>query len=175
MYILPRQYLPDNNHTVAFTGHREGGLPAGADRAAMMTSLCRALDILAASGFNTYINGGCYGFDLICAAEVIARRDSGAPLKLVTAVPFPEQSYRWSEADRAEYDRVIAASDTVVLVSDSYHAGAYAARNRFMVDCAGVLVAYCTESRGGTHGTLAYAAKKGVPVVNLSEAERKQL
>ena len=67
-------------------------------------------------------------------------------------------------------NRQIADADEVRVLAPRYYDGCMQARNRYMVDRASVCIAYLTETRGGTAGTVRYAEKQGISVINLADA-----
>ena len=90
----------------------------------------------------------------------------GVPLRLVIAIPCPEQAKYYSARDRALYERLCAAAECVTL-SDRYTRYCMLERNRYMVDRAGYLICYLRESRGGTYQTRAYAEMKNRCILDL--------
>ena len=87
--------------------------------------------------------------------------------RLVCAVPSEGQEARFPAADRERYARLLAAADERVTVCPRYAPGCYARRNDYLVDRAGVLVAWYDGSSGGTRYTLRRALRRGREVVNL--------
>lgn len=60
---------------------------------------------------------------------------------------------------------MLAACDTVKVISERYNRGCYFARNRYMVDeSSRVIVVYDGRERGGTIYTMQYARDKGKTV-----------
>ena len=88
-------------------------------------------------------------------------------MRLVCAVPFEGQEARFPAADRERYARLLAAADERVTVCPRYAPGCYARRNDYLVDRAGVLVAWYDGSPGGTRYTVRRALRRGREVVNL--------
>ena len=76
----------------------------------------------------------------------------------------PVAGFNWG-AER--YDRVLERCDAVETVSESYSRGCYQLRNRYMVDRSGRLICYFDGQPGGTAGTVRYAMKKTLEIVNL--------
>lgn len=151
-----------------FTGHRN----ILADHESCLWDLTqRAVISLAKRGYRYFIAGGALGFDTLAAEVVLALRDMGYPeIKLILAIPCEGQAAAWSAEDVKKYDQIRADADEVRVLAPRYYDGCMQARNRYMVDRASVCIAYLTETRGGTAGTVRYAEKQGIPVINLAGA-----
>lgn len=145
---------------VAFTGHRTYRGEAG-------DALSRTLEELHARGFRTFLSGMALGFDLAAAEAVLALRERCPEVRLIAAIPFPEQARRFPRDERVRYERVLAAADEAEVITPTYHPGCYAVRNNFLVDHARVLVAWYDGSPGGTRYTVGRALARGRELVNL--------
>ena len=55
--------------------------------------------------------------------------------------------------------------------SRNYHAGCFAARNRFMVDASSRLICYYDGRSGGTAQTVHMAEQSGLKIVNLADGQ----
>ena len=91
-------------------------------------------------------------------------------MRLVAVIPFRGQEERFSAEDRARFRAVEAASDEVVILSETFHRGCYAIRNRFLADNASLVVAWYDSSSGGTQYTLRRAFARSLEVWNLHPA-----
>ena len=147
--------------TCALTGHRV----LGKDFPAEGTE--KKLRTLLENGTDTFLCGMALGFDLLCGEELAARKQAGAPLRLVACIPCADQPEGYAAADRARYERVLSACDEKVVLFPSYENGCMFARNRYMVDRCDALLAYLASSRGGTFYTVRYAEKRGKRVILL--------
>ncbi len=151
-----------------FTGHRS--LPGG-ERYYTLRALCegairRAYD----EGYRRFLAGGALGFDMLAAALVCSLRDSEFPaMRLELILPCRDQADRWSARDRERYAAMLGAADRTVVLADAYYSGAMQARNRALVEEAGLCIAYMTVPSSGTGGTVAMARRRGIPVLNLAE------
>lgn len=145
---------------VAFTGHRSYD---GADDGALDACLAT----LYGRGARTFLSGMAVGFDLAAAEAVLRLRARRADVRLVAVVPFEGQEACFSAADRARYGRLLAAADERVTVCPHYAPGCYMRRNDYLVERAGVVVAWYDGSSGGTHYTVRRAQRRGREVVNL--------
>ena len=155
--------IDDLHSAAAFSGHRT--YDGRADEA-----LRRRVGELYAGGVRTFLSGMAVGFDLAAAECVLACRGALPGLRLVAVVPFEGQQGRFSEADRARFDRVIAAADEVVVLSAHYHQGVYALRNDFLVAHAATLVTWYDGSPGGTRYTVRRALRLDRHICNLCPA-----
>ena len=147
---------------VCFSGHRRLYDPVEKLHNAVRSALLR----LAGADVHVCICGGAAGFDLLCGETVLSLAREGVPLRLVMAIPCPEQAKYYSARDRALYERLCAAAECVTL-SDRYTRYCMLERNRYMVDRAGYLICYLRESRGGTYQTRAYAEMKNRCILDL--------
>ncbi len=152
--------------TCCFTGHRE--IPDF-----LYPALTKALEDtlrgLIRQGVVYYGAGGALGFDTLAARAVLRLREESPQVRLILVLPCPEQEKYWTAQDQKTYHDIMNRADKVVFLSPSYTRGCMHRRNRHLVEESGVCVAYCTRSSGGTAYTVAYAKKKGLPVVNLAE------
>ena len=82
---------------------------------------------------------------------------------------FSSESVRCSFSDRNRrlFGELLTWCDRKTVLFPEYRTGCFLARDRYMVDCADVLLAYCTKTRGGAAYTVGYAERKGVPVIRL--------
>lgn len=151
-----------------FSGHR--AIPAS-HLPALRRRLTEAVTRLAEEGFVYFIVGGALGFDTLAAEAVLSLRDSALPhIRLLLAIPHERQAASWPAADREKYERIKAAADKARVLSPHYYTGCMQARNRYMVDHASVCVCYLTKENGGTAGTVRYAEKKGLTVIDLASS-----
>lgn len=152
--------------TCTFTGHRN---LTHDQLSAAEPELKRLITLLAAHHVHTFIAGGALGFDTLAAATVINLRRTAFPhIKLVLALPCPEQANHWSVADRALYWDIRENADEVCMISPAYTAGCMQKRNRYMVDRSSYLISYVARRSGGSYSTLQYAQKQGLQIQNLA-------
>ncbi len=154
------EYFINRARTCAVTGHRILG--DGFDAA----SLKAVLEGLISGGYDTFLVGMALGFDTECF-KILEEFRSKVPLKIIACIPCPEQADKFSECQKKEYSRMLSEADGKIIVSPGYTSGCMQKRNRFMVDNASVLVAYRRRDFGGTHGTVKYAEKNGVKVIEI--------
>lgn len=141
----------------ALTGHRKLGRDFDGER------LERTLVALIEDGYDTFYCGMAVGFDLY-ACRILLRLKGEYALHVVACVPYVGQSERFSERDKRAYDYLLTACDERVILSKFYTKDCLLERNRYMVDRADCVVAYCNTMKSGTGYTVSYAKKTGKSV-----------
>lgn len=146
--------------SVAITGHRILNKDFNQIR------LEKQLEELIKNGYDTFLIGMALGFDSTCfkALEKIRERKQ---IKLVACIPCLSQDYKFNDAQKKEYRRMLSVADEKVLISKEYTNRCMQKRNKFMVDNASVVLAYIKRDLGGTANTVKYAKQNGVPVIVL--------
>lgn len=146
--------------TVAISGHRV------LEKDFNKELLTKKLKTFVDNGFDTFLIGMALGFDTACfnALEEIRKEKN---IKLIACIPCPSQAYKFTVAQKKEYDRMLSVSDEKILISESYTPTCMMKRNKFMVDNATGLFAYYKRDYGGTANTVKYAMKKGVPIITF--------
>ena len=152
--------------TCCFTGHRE--IPDSL-YPALTEALETTLRQLIRQGVWYFGAGGALGFDTLAARTVLRLREEIPQIRLILVLLCPQQTKYWSEPDQKRYRDIMRRADKVVFLSPNYTRGCMHRRNRHLVDESGVCVAYCVKPSGGTAYTVAYARKKGLPVINLAD------
>ncbi|WP_312702443.1 SLOG family protein, partial [Sedimentibacter sp.] len=108
-----------NSKTLCFSGHRTEKLPKSKNEFNLMIqSLIYEINKAIMDGYDTFMFGACYGFDLICAEQVLIRKQiirhtDPVKINLVAVVPFEEQAAKWSERDREKYFNILSGCDEV--------------------------------------------------------------
>ena len=92
-------------------------------------------------------------------------------IKVILVYPFEGFTGRWSDAQRAEYSRLLPRYDKTVCVAQRASREAYLERDRHLVDSSAYCIAYCTRNSGGTAYTVRYAHQQGVTVFNTANME----
>ena len=143
--------------TCALTGHR--ALPPDFDRAKLYDDL----EELIQSGCDEFLCGMAMGFDLLALECLIALRQKYRIL-LRACVPFEGQERSFPPAEKARYREMIAWCDEVYILYPAFRDGCFLARDRFMVEHADMLYAYCTRDTGGSAYTVKYAKSHGLEI-----------
>ena len=94
-------------------------------------------------------------------------KDRFPELKLIAAVPFPGFAVKWTDEWQQKYEKLLKAADFVKVVCADSSKYAYQARNKWMVDHSGRVIAVYNGKDGGTRNTIQYAWKINVPVKYL--------
>ena len=152
--------------TCCFTGHR---LIEESDFSSLQQSLehtvRRAIEEF---GFCNFIAGGALGFDTLASETLLLLKKDYPQIRLLLALPCPEQARYFKKADILRYERILNFCDKYVYVSPHYTPSCMHERNRFLVDHSSLCIAYLREgAKGGTAYTVSYAKEKGVPCINL--------
>lgn len=140
--------------TCAFTGHR--ALPPSFNAAALWDEI----ETLIKQGVEIFYNGMAIGFDMLAAEAVLTLKKKYSHIKLVACIPFYNQEKYYDDTDKARYARILKEADEQVILSESFSREAPLKRNRYMVEKADVLIAYCKKNQGGTAYTVNYFKKK---------------
>lgn len=148
--------------TVCFTGHRS--IPPEREDAIRRATERTVLELIS-RGYDTFIVGGALGFDTLAQQVVTALREEFPYIRIVMAVPCPDQDKNWGEADRRTYRHLLETADARILISREYSRECMLRRNRYMVHHASVCIAYCTKDTGGTAYTVRYAKESGKNVI----------
>ena len=161
--------------TAAFTGHRPDKLGGWSGNSPVAETVRRALADIVRRTLRKYpgasfLSGMAPGVDQWAAESVLAARDQGAQCRLVAVVPFEGQEHRWPEASQLRYRELLRRADEVVVLAPVPSGPKEArrlllARNRWMVERAGVVLAVWDGSPGGTAHTVRFAAQAGRVVV----------
>ena len=142
----------------ALTGHRK--LPPNFNRNVLFDEL----EGLVKSGYTTFFCGMAMGFDLLALSFLVELKER-YPLYLEACVPFKGQENSFSREDRLLYRELLLKCDCVTVLFDEYKNGCFLVRDRYMVDCADTLFAYCVKASGGSAYTVRYAKQTGRDVV----------
>lgn len=148
--------MSEREKVVALTGHRE--LDDFDEN-----ELAYELERLTEEGYTAFLCGMAQGFDLLALKLLVALKQK-KKLYLEACVPFEGHENSLSRATRERYLELLSACDRKTVLFPAYCAGCYLARDRYMVDCADLVLAHCEKETGGTAYTVNYAKKRGVPV-----------
>ena len=158
--------MDKRQQTCCFTGHRQ--IP-DSHTARLEKTLETTLCSLIQQGVIYYGAGGALGFDTLAALTVLRLREKFPQIRLILVLPYPQQDQYWNPQQQQIYRQILSRADKVIYLAPRYTPACMHQRNRHLVEHSGVCVAYATKFTGGTAYTVSYAAKKGVPVINLAE------
>ena len=134
--------------TCVFTGHRDLGEDFS------KKTLKKQIESLIKEGVNTFLNGMAIGFDLIAAECVLGFVKKYPQVKLIACVPCYGQEKYFSETDKKRYVNILKKAHNKVVLSDHYFNGCMQQRDKYMVERADVMIAYCKKTTGGAAYTV---------------------
>ncbi|MCI9504756.1 MAG: DUF1273 domain-containing protein [Clostridia bacterium] len=146
----------------AMTGHRK--LPHEFDKNAVYDRL----EDLIKSGCDTFFCGMAEGFDLL-ALECLTDLKQKYRIYIEACIPYAGQESKFCAEERKKYRELLNWCDKRTVLFPAYRNGCFLIRNKYMVDCCDVLLAYCTKSSGGSAFTVNYARDKGKEIVFIGE------
>ena len=148
-----------------FTGHRKI-----TDTDELREKLENVLIILIENGTTDFYAGGAVGFDLLCEQTVLKLREKCPYIKLHLILPCneTEQTYGWTSDNKAEYHRILLASDSIEYVSEHNTKNCMKKRNARLVELSDCCVCYYKISRSGTGQTVRMAEAKGMRIINIA-------
>lgn len=144
------------------TGHRK--LPREFDKNAVYDGL----EELIKSGCDTFFCGMAEGFDLL-ALECLTDLKQKYRIYIEACIPYAGQESKFCAEERKKYRELLSWCDKRTVLFPAYRNGCFLIRNKYMVDCCDVLLAYCTKSSGGSAFTVNYARERGKEIVFLGE------
>ena len=146
----------------ALTGHRQ------IEPGFSLDLLQKYLEEMLENGVDTFYCGMAIGFDLYCAHCLLQLKERYS-FRLVACIPYAGQSDRFSPQWKQIYRRCVEDADEAIVLNDTYTRQCMSERNRYMVDRADFVFAYCTQKKGGTAFTVRYARSKGKRVFFYGE------
>ena len=152
------------------TGHRPNGFPFPRDEndfayIEYRCTLSNAIRQLIAEGCTHFISGMAYGADLDFADMVLDYASTVQGITLEAALPYPIRPTKTSTPQQEFRDAIVQLCAKTTVVCPHYHRGCMHLRNRYMVDCADIILAIWNGSRhGGTWYTIQYAKAKNKPI-----------
>ena len=152
--------------TVCFTGHRPQHFSFGFDEShpdcvRLKENLKNEIMRQIRDGADTFICGMAQGVDTWAAESVLEAKSEFPYIKLIAAIPCPDQAKHWAKQAVYRYESILKKCDDTKIISPFYHGGCMHQRNRCMVDNSDVLIAvYDNSESGGTAFTVNYAKSK---------------
>ena len=152
--------------TCCFTGHRNFSQDKNEQ---IVKRLSEEIDSLIKQGITIYISGGAVGFDQIAASAIIRKREQGADIRLIFALPCRKQDKNWNERQKQLYRSLLSKADDIVYVSEDFTPDCMKLRNQYMVDNSNYCICALTKNISGTGQTTRYARQQGVEVINVAK------
>lgn len=166
----------ENSYKCCFTGYRPQKFPfklSGNDKEYINFEnlLVDKILELINEGCTVFYTGMAMGFDLISAETVLLLKKSRLrnDIKLISVLPFEEQSNGFSEFWKSKYDFVLENCDEKIILSDFYYQGCYQVRNKYMVDNSDFVLTWFDGKTGGTKNTIDYARKNNRKIFNIND------
>lgn len=146
------------NGACALTGHRV--LPKDFDE----NRLSEELELLITAGYTYFYCGMAEGFDLR-ALKVLLSLKERYPVEIEACVPYRGQERNFPSETKTLYKTLLEKCDKKTVFFEKYTDGCFLVRNRYMVDNADCVYAYCLRDTGGTAYTVRYAESKRKNVI----------
>lgn len=150
--------------TCCFTGHR---IIAKDELPIVRKKLAEKIEMLIKKGVVNFGTGGALGFDTECANAVLKLRVKYPKIRLFLILPCKDQTSKWSEKSKKEYDRIRSLANGEIFTSERYITGCMHKRNRHMVDNSGYMICYLRRETGGTKYTFDYAIEQGTEIIMI--------
>ena len=155
-------------HRCCFTGHRPEKLKLS--ELELAARLEAEIGQAIGGGYTIFITGMAKGTDLVAAEIVLRLRERDSRIKLIAALPYPDFGLHWSGGWTERFQAVLSAADLKRCICPRFSYSAYQARNEWMVNHSGLVIAVFSGERGGTKNTLDFAEKKQVPCVIIDSS-----
>lgn len=157
--------MVEKSKVACFSGHRK--LPQ--DIIVLKADLKNAIIGLINCGVTFFGSGGALGFDLLAAETVLQLKEEYPNIRIIMVLPCPpeQQSLKWNEEQRKQYQTILKQADKVRILSPRYTNSCMFERNRHLVDNSAYLICYLREQHGGTFYTVNYAKKQGLKILSL--------
>lgn len=155
----------ERSKVACISGHRR--LPE--DITELKKSLESAITGLIEQGVIYFGAGGALGFDMLAEETVLQMKQRYPQTRLILVLPCPpeQQTLKWNDVQRKQYNEIMAKADKVRILSPTYNPNCMLERNRHLVDNSGHLVCYLRKDYGGTFYTVNYAKKQGINILRL--------
>lgn len=160
----------ENLKSVCFSGHR---IVPFAKQKEIMRLLRNEITKSYHEGYRCFYCGMAIGFDLLAAKATLALKSELSQMKIIAVLPCREQSLKWNEKNKAEYETILKNVDDVVIVSDHYHQRCFLQRNDYMIQRSSRLITlYDGKFKGGTFYTYRKAKSLGLEIINIYNSIR---
>ena len=157
---MRREIFINRARTCAVTGHRI--LNKDFDKVRLEYVFNKLIE----GGYNCFLVGMALGFDTECFCILEKLREKNS-IKIIACIPCLDQDKKFNKEQKEKYQEMLTKADEKVIISQEYTSECMMQRNRYMVDNCSVVVSYKRREVGGTAGTVRYAKKQGVSVIEL--------
>jgi uncharacterized phage-like protein YoqJ len=152
--------------TCCFTGHRQ---LSQKKIEKIVKRLNEEVDRLISQGVTNFISGGGLGFDHITASLIITKKQQGADIRLIFALPCRNQDEKWTDRQKQLYRSLLGEADEVIYVSEDYTPDCMRERNFYMVDNSAYCICAFLRDISGTGQTVRYAERQGLQIINVAK------
>ena len=158
--------MTDKQKTCCFSGHR---VLSQKKIEKTLKRLHEEVDQLIENGVTDYVSGGAIGFDAICSSLIISKKQQGADIRLIFALPCRNQDEKWTDRQKRLYRSLLAEADEIIYVSEEYTPNCMKERNFFMVDNSAYCICALLKDISGTGQTVRYAQRQGLRIINVAK------
>jgi len=152
--------------TCCFTGHRT----LSQKKIEMIVKrLNTEVEQLISQGITRFICGGGLGFDQIAASLIISKKQQGADISLIFALPCRNQDEKWKDREKQLYRSLLNEADDIIYVSEEYTHDCMKERNYYMVDNSAYCICAFLRDISGTGQTVRYAQREGLTIINVAK------
>ena len=127
------------------------------------------VDRLIQKGVTNFISGGAIGFDQISASLVISKKEQGADIRLIFALPCRNQDEKWTDRQKQLYRSLLTEADEIIYVSDEYTADCMKERNKYMVENSAYCICALLRDISDTGQATRYAQQQGLQIINVAK------
>ena len=136
------------NTKCVFTGHRR------LEEDFSKSHLKKTIEFLIKNGVHTFYNGMAIGFDLCAAEYVVSLKRKYPHVRLIACIPCYGQEKYFSDSDKKRYVKILKKADENITLADHYYQGCMQQRDKYMVEHADCMIAYCNKTTGGAAYTV---------------------
>ncbi|MCL1884605.1 MAG: DUF1273 domain-containing protein [Defluviitaleaceae bacterium] len=150
--------------TCCFSGHRR---LSHKKIEKIVKRLNEEVDRLISQGVTNFISSGGVGFDHITASLIVTKKQQGADIRLIFALPCRNQDEKWTDRQKQLYHSLLHEADAIHYVSEEYTPDCMKERNYYMVDNSAYCICALLRDISGTGQTVRYAEKQGLQIINV--------
>ena len=155
----------NKDKTAFFTGHRK---LSQKKIEKIVKRLNAEVDKLIQKGVTDFISGFALGFDQICASLIISKKQQGANIRLIAAIPCRNQDEKWTDRQKRLYRSLLSEADETHYVSEEYTPDCMKLRNYFMADNSRYCICALMRDISGTGQAVRYAKEQGVEIISIA-------
>jgi len=166
MKSLLQPSVLDKNNTCCITGHRIL-LPKKIVK--IEKCLNKEIDNLIHKGVSVFISSGAIGFSHIASSIIITKRQQGANIRLIFALPCRNQGDNWSDNHRLIFRSLLNEANEIRYISEVYTPECMTKRSHYMLDNSAYCICYMRCKARKTSRLLGYAQQQSVQIINVAK------